>query len=258
MKKIVTVGILFCVGALVLFAQRGLRNPIILTSSNVVFPAGGAETNYTARPEADMTNTVWTTEPLWSKINGVVGSDDGDVVTSDSDPVNTEFFVVRLTDTKDPGASTDHTLRMRSAKATAAGANYDIICTLREGWVSEASPGTLIAGVTNLDESTTTLATDEWTLTAAQANSITDYTDLFCRCWGQKNGGGANRDVQIADIEFQVEATPGGDTMVTNGLIVRYWIDEADSGTSPTTLEDDGLGTDLDLTIGQSTARDRL
>jgi len=48
--------------------------------------------------------------------------------------------------------------------------------------------------------------------------------------------------------EFQ-PAPPSGDTMVTNGLIVRYWIDEAESGTTPTTLEDDGHGTDMDLTI---------
>ena len=216
-----------------------------------VAAAGGGETNTTARPVALLDNTgVWTTSPLWSDLDDVVGDGDASLVTSDGTPLSTEPFTVDMSDTLDPSASTWHVLRMKSSKATLGGANYDIICELRQGYVNEAGQGTLIAGVTNLDESGITLKYDIWNLTASQADAITDYTDLQCRCYAGKNGGGGNTAVRIADIEFQVRQIG----MIDDGLIVRYWMDEATSGTGPTTLTDAGLGTNLDLTITYASA----
>lgn len=180
--------------------RRGLiarRNASEVTTS---------ETNVTSRPIADLDNTGgWTTTPLWSKVNGVVGSDDGDLISSDGTATSSETFTLDGSTTKDPGVSTGHILRLRSAKQGGGAANYDIIVELRQGYVDEMSQGTLIAGVTNLNESSTTPSTDTWTLTSAEADSITDYSDLQFRGYGIKNGGGSNDGVNIYDVEFEVE-----------------------------------------------------
>jgi hypothetical protein len=157
-------------------------------------------------PDADLDNTgVWTTAPLWDKLTGPIGSDDGDEVVSDTSPISTEPFTVSATTVADPLSSSNHILRARWAKATAAGANYDFHCELRQGYSSEAAQGTLIATVSLIAKTDTTLVTTSYTLSGAEADSITNYADLSFRCWAAKNGGGANRDCRIVDIEF---ATP--------------------------------------------------
>ena len=155
-------------------------------------------------PDADLDNTgVWTTAPLWNKLTGPIGSDDGDEVIADGSPISTETFTVALSTVADPGVSTGHILRARWAKTDAAGANYDFHCQLRQNYVSEASLGTLIATVSLINKADTTLVTTSYTLSAGEADSITDYTELSARCWAVKNGGGANRNCRIADIEFE-------------------------------------------------------
>lgn len=57
----------------------------------------------------------------------------------------------------------------------------DFTQQLRQGYVSEASLGTLIASQSRLGVSSTTWTTSAYTLSAAEADAITDYTALFFR-----------------------------------------------------------------------------
>jgi hypothetical protein len=170
------------------------------------------------RPTADATNTgVWTTTPLWSKVNGVVGSDDGDFVTSDGGPTATETFVcAAVNNPDDPGVDTGHILRIRGNKNTSGGANYDIVCEIRQGYVSEASLGTLIATASIVGTASTTPVTGTHNLTTGEASTITNYkSTFFFRCWAVKNGGGANRACDIVDVEFEF-----GDAIATRNRIL--------------------------------------
>ena len=170
-----------------------------------------------ARPASDIDNTGgWTTSPLWSDIDDSVGSGDGSVVLSDSTPTSAKPFTVDGTTISDPSSSSGHVLRIRGAKNATGGANYDLVCQLRQGYASEASQGNLIATVTISAKSNTTLETAEHTLSGAEADSITDHSDLQFRCWAAKNGGGAGRQCQIADVELE---TPDAATILSpNGI----------------------------------------
>lgn len=199
-KRILFCAILFALAATWLQGQKVRR---LLRFTETAAPP--AVTNLIGRPDALVDNTgVWTTSPLWSDIDDPIESGDGSTVTSDTSPTSTEPFTVGVSDMSDEATSAGHFLKLRGAKSSATGANYDIVCELREGYTSEASQGTLIATVGLTNKADATLETVIRTLTTAEANSITDYTDLQFRCWGAKNGGGANNSVVIADIEFEV------------------------------------------------------
>ena len=155
------------------------------------------------RPISDLDNTgAWTTTPLWSKIDDSVGSGDADFVTSDGNPTSSETFTVDGSTVTDPASSIDHILRVRASEET-GGANHDIIVELRQGYVSEASLGTLIATLT-ASAIANTATTYTLTLSGAQADSITDYSDLQFRIYAQKNGGGAGNAVTCYDVELEV------------------------------------------------------
>ena len=152
-------------------------------------------------PATDLDNTgVWTSTPLWSKVNTAEAT----VVVSDSSPTSSEPFTVDGSSVTDPAVSTGHVLRARWAKNATGGANYTGNLQLRQGYTSEASPGTLVATLTSGAISGTTLQTDTHTLTAGEANSITDYTDLQLRVWAAKSGGGAGRAFKVDLVELEV------------------------------------------------------
>jgi hypothetical protein len=135
------------------------------------------------RPSADTLNEGWTEDDgtnttLFDQIDEA-SADDADYVQSALAPSN-DPYVFKPSGVEDPQSSTGHIVRYRYGKSAAGGAQIDITVQLRQGYVSEASPGTLIAQWThtNVSESWTTAAQ---TLSAGEANSITDYTDLYIR-----------------------------------------------------------------------------
>lgn len=151
-----------------------------------------------ARPISDLDNTgVWTTTPLWSDIDEG-GGGDGTVVVSDTTPVVTEPFTVDLSTIIDPTLPTGHILRIRWAKNSGGAGNQTIRIELRQGYVSEASQGTLIA-TDDYSINSTTLRTDATTLSAGEANSITDYTDLQIRVMGVSS----NRALKVDFVELE-------------------------------------------------------
>ncbi len=163
-----------------------------------------------ARPISDLDNRgVWTTAPLWSDIDDAIPTGDASVVLSDSNPAPAEPFTVDLGTITDPTLSTGHIIRGRWAKVLTTGADYILTAELREGYVSEASQGALRATLTSPAIAGNTLQTDAYTLSGAEADAITDYSDLQFRCFALKSGGGANRQVQIADVEFETPDAGG-------------------------------------------------
>jgi hypothetical protein len=151
-----------------------------------------------ARPISDLDNTGgWTTTPLWSKINEG-GAGDGTVVISDSTPTTSEPFTVDLDTIGDPAVATGHILRIRWAKNAGGGGAKTIRIELREGYVSEASQGTLIA-TDDYSLNSTTLTTDTTTLSASEANSITDYSNLQIRIMGVAS----NRALKVDFAELE-------------------------------------------------------
>lgn len=118
------------------------------------------------------------TTNLYQSIDEASASD-ADYIQSEIGPSSSPC-VVQLTSLSDPSVSTGHTLNYRYAKSPGATAQIDLTVELRQGYTNEGSPGTLIATHTYTNISTTVTAASE-TLTAGEADSITDYTDLYLR-----------------------------------------------------------------------------
>lgn len=91
-----------------------------------------------------------------------------------------DVYVTALSTLEDPQSSSGHTVRYRYQKDSSGGAQIDLTVQLRQGYVNEGTPGTLIhsEAVTNIANGWTT---GSFTLSAGEADSITDYTDLFLR-----------------------------------------------------------------------------
>ena len=108
-----------------------------------------------------------------------VAANDADYIQSALAPSNAAY-VTKLTSLEDPQSSTGHVVRYRYQKDAAGGAQINLTMELRQGYVSEGSPGTLIAQWVHTD------IPSAWTgqaqaLSGAQADSITDYSSLFLR-----------------------------------------------------------------------------
>jgi hypothetical protein len=127
------------------------------------------------RPEADI--TAWASG-TFADIDESVASD-AEYVSSDTAPSNDPAYY-RLSDMEDPVSSTGHIIRYRYRKNAAGGAQIDLTVQLRQDYVNEGSPGTLIEEWTHTDISET-FTTAAQTLGATEADSITDYTTLGLR-----------------------------------------------------------------------------
>lgn len=136
-----------------------------------------------ARPNTDTTLGGYTdqsngTTNIYTTIDEVT-PDDGDYIRSALAP-SSAAYVTKLTSIEDPLTGTGHVVRYRYAKSAAGGAQIDLTVQLRQGYVDEGTLGTLIKEwvETNITESWTT---QERTLTAGEADSISDYENLYLR-----------------------------------------------------------------------------
>lgn len=135
------------------------------------------------RPEADTyignyEDELGGTSDIFESINEV-SAGDADYVISPHDPTD-EVYVCGLTTATDPETMANHVVRYRYAKSAEFGDQTDLVVELREGYTNEGSQGSLIKQWTHSDISAV-LTTAEQTLSDAEADSITDYSDLFLR-----------------------------------------------------------------------------
>jgi hypothetical protein len=128
-----------------------------------------------ARPTQDV--TAWASGTFASIDESV--ADDGDYVSSETSP-SSDPYVVKLGTITDPASSTGHILRYRYRKSAAGAPATDLTVQLRQDYVNEGSPGTLIEAWshTGISENFTT---QEKTLGATETDSITDYSSLYVR-----------------------------------------------------------------------------
>jgi hypothetical protein len=142
-----------------------------------------------ATPDADIVDGTWLDEAA-SNVNlydgivpgtpGSIGAgDDATYIESVLNP-SAAACAFGLSNISDPVASTGHIIRWRRGKDTAGGGQIDLTVQLRQGYVSEVTQGTQITSQADNNLSDT-IATTSYTLSAGEADSITDYTDLQVR-----------------------------------------------------------------------------
>lgn len=140
------------------------------------------------RPASDVAAGSWTTTPLWSKINEVV-ADDTSFIT---DAAAGGVAEVGLSSVVDPLSSTGHIIRVRAKRGASAGTQLAV--ALYQG-------ATQIAAFTQASL-TTAFVTYTFTLSGAQADAITDYTNLRFRLQGNTSSA-----VTVSWAEFEVPDT---------------------------------------------------
>jgi hypothetical protein len=137
----------------------------------------------TARPDSDLlnqgyVNQVGSSSSLFQAIDEAVASD-ADYIISPTPPL-AAVYACGLSNVTDPVASTGHVIRYRYRKSASGGARVDYVIQLRQGYVSESNQGTLIASAIHADIPAVA-TTSTLTLSAAEANAITDYNALGFR-----------------------------------------------------------------------------
>lgn len=136
------------------------------------------------RPIADTsigayTDEVGGTTNIYQGIDEVT-AEDVEYIKSVSAPSAAPYACALTASLEDPVSSSGHIARCRFRKSAAGGAQIDLTRELREGYVNEGTPGTVIETKTFTDISDSWV-TDAETLTAGEANAIIDYTDLAYR-----------------------------------------------------------------------------
>lgn len=140
--------------------------------SNTGWPGPEAAAATIARPDSDVSIGNWTddgggTTDLWATIDEEIPSTT-DFIRSEPDPASPDIIEVGLSDVSDPASSVGHEVRYRYRKIDTGAINL----TVR-----------LMQGVTEIASWTHTNLSPTWStatqvLSAAEADSITDYTDL--------------------------------------------------------------------------------
>ena len=136
------------------------------------------------RPSVDTANPGNYTDQVGGSANiyqtiDEVTLDDADFIRSPLAP-SSSVYVTKYSSVEDPLSSVNHVLRTRYAKSAAGGAQVNLVVQLRQGYVNEGTPGTLIVErtFTNIGEAFTT---DAYTLSGAEADAISGYSALYLR-----------------------------------------------------------------------------
>jgi len=140
------------------------------------------------RPSTDTTRDSWeeddgTTTNIFDQIDETA-SDDADYIRTVQVPTN-DVYVTKLTSVTDPLQSTGHIVRYRYGKDVSAGAQIDITVQLRQGYTNEGAQGTLIHSEVHTNVGVFPIA-GSFTLSGGEADTITDYTDLYLRIVGNQ------------------------------------------------------------------------
>jgi len=161
-----------------------------------------------ARPDSTVSAGGWTAvgaATLHAATDEVTPNGATDYAEANSGDTTMELG---LSDVNDPGSSTGHTIRV-TALAVGSGQPERLDISLYQG-------GTLIVGAfsgQNIDRSAYTAYT--YTLSALEADSITDYTNLRFRIAVATIGGGTERlrvtqaELEVPDASIQINGATG-------------------------------------------------
>lgn len=171
-------------GTLILSLSDNVNNLVdALTSTRVQF----------ARPTSDISVGLWSSTPLFDKIDESVASD-VDLIVSATNPAS-DTCECLLNAATDPTSSVNHVLSYRYKKSANAGRQIDLVVRLIQG-------ATIIASFTHTNIGSTIVQADQ-TLTGTQADSITNYGDLRVRFVANAVGSGTGRAGQVTWAEFR-------------------------------------------------------
>ena len=159
-----------------------------------------------ARPDADISDGTWITQAagtdLFPQIDEA-SSDDADYIRT-ALPTGTEACIVGLSDVTDPSVSTGHIVRWRAQVLNRVDDTINLAIVLRQGasaTIATARTGAITDG---------SWTAGSYTLSGAEADAITDYTDLRFSIvkGGTQDDVGIN--VQLSWIELEVPDVAGG------------------------------------------------
>lgn len=147
------------------------------------------------RPDQDITVTGWTGthSPLYAGIDEVT-ADDADYVQASQAAFQTKQATFGLTDGVDPGVNTGHIMRARMKREHAD--QDTILVVLYQG-------ATVKATFTELSLTVGVFETKTYTLSSAQAGSITDYTDLRV-LFSVNNVNASTRIFRVSWFELEI------------------------------------------------------
>jgi hypothetical protein len=194
--------------------RRGaLLIPVILLSLLLLaflpYP-GTANPGQFARPDGTVAAGGWAFSDLSLHEDTDEATPNGDTDYAEADSTDTAMEL-SLSDVTDPGVSTGHIMRITMESVGGGGAPEKVDWCLREG-------GTDIACVNNQAVNRGSYTTVAYTLSAAEADSITDYADL--RMWVSVDSLGAGENVRVTQTELEVPDA-ASDT-------IYYWTGDGD------------------------------
>lgn len=173
-----------------------------------------------ARPERDTkTSLYWGSGPYWPNIDEVT-PDDGDLCGCGGNGSGT--IEVGLSELADPISDADHTVRFRAWQQNNAN-QRTLAVYLVQGT-------TVISTYAAFDLVKGTATQYEWTLSSAEADSITDYTDLrlrFTSGGDTSTPSGDRSEVYVSWAELEVPTPVDSAPRVTQRSIeVGYTLPE--------------------------------
>jgi hypothetical protein len=145
-----------------------------------------------ARPDSDVAAGNWTTAPLYASLDETTPSDT-DYIVCPISQTNT-VCELGLSNVTDPASSSGHVVNFRAKKTGAVAA---LIVMLFQG-------GTQIA--TYSPTITTSYAAYSYTLSGAEADAITDYTNLRIKLDGTT---GSTPTIEVSYVDFAVPDAGG-------------------------------------------------
>jgi len=153
-----------------------------------------------SRPDNDDAIGVWSddgggTTNIFQSIDEIIASDT-DFVRSDTTPTAAEDYDAGMSSVTDPVSDSGHILRWRYAKSASGGRTIAINLELRDG-----STVITTRSFTDISE---VFTQDTYTLSAAEADNISDYSNLNVRIDAVRSGGGAARRGQVSWVELEV------------------------------------------------------
>jgi hypothetical protein len=169
------------------------------------------------RPDGDISNGGgWKdqgggTTNLYSTIDEA-STDDADYDTSPNCPTTAEL-TVSLTDATDPQSSSGHIIHFRSRQNSGSVPQVQLTVVLKQG-------STTIASTSFTHTANNTFADHTYTLSGAEADSITDYNDLRLQFSATRSGAClGNPHVDVSQAWFEVPDAPARRRSVICGLL---------------------------------------
>jgi len=143
----------------------------------------------TAAPTSDLVAGTWSASSgtdLFAMVDEADASDADYIQSADGASANAAALALDALDTPDAGT---HTLRVRAQKNSSGGNAVALTAQLRQGYVDEGTPGTLIATALDTADLANGWSTTAYELTSGEIATISDYTDLAVRLVASDTAG---------------------------------------------------------------------